>query len=146
MLFNFLKHSSAIAAKEEGSHGSDDWPPPLGEDKRGKKGRRLVSRSRIESPADRKQASDSFFVLSLFEVVSEVMEDPGPRSPLLTANAGRRSGRSLRRRNSVNTLRTEFVEKLPEKIRSGLDVESGSCDIDFARTRGLSKGLLVRIA
>ncbi|KAI3414746.1 ZT_dimer domain-containing protein [Psidium guajava] len=68
------------------------------------------------------------------------MEDPGPRSPLLTANAGRRSGRSLRRRNSVNTLRTEFVEKLPEKIRSGLDVESGSCDIDFARTRGLSKG------
>ncbi|XP_030458434.2 metal tolerance protein 4-like [Syzygium oleosum] len=69
------------------------------------------------------------------------MEDPGGAgSPLLAASAGRRSGRSLRRRNSVDTLRAEFVAKLPEKIRSGLDVESDPCDIDFSKTGGLSKG------
>ncbi|KAF8041025.1 hypothetical protein BT93_B3062 [Corymbia citriodora subsp. variegata] len=68
------------------------------------------------------------------------MEDPGPKSQLLSSNGGRRSGRSLRRRNSVNTLRTEFVAKLPGKIRSVLDVESDPYDIDFSRARGLSKG------
>lgn len=68
------------------------------------------------------------------------MEDPGPKSQLLSASGGRRSGRSLRRRNSVNTLRTEFVAKLPGKIRSVLDVESDPYEIDFSRARGLSKG------
>ncbi|KAF8041023.1 hypothetical protein BT93_B3061 [Corymbia citriodora subsp. variegata] len=68
------------------------------------------------------------------------MEDPGAKSPLLSANRGRRSGRSLRRGNSVNTLRAEFVARLPEKIRSVVDVESDPSNINFSRARGLSKG------
>ncbi|PKI43141.1 hypothetical protein CRG98_036447 [Punica granatum] len=67
--------------------------------------------------------------------------DSGSKSPLLTAaNGGRRSGR-LRRRNSVDTLRTDFVAKLPDKIRSSIDVDPESpYDIDFSKARGLSKG------
>lgn len=67
------------------------------------------------------------------------MEDGNAKSPLLSSSGGRRSGRSLRRRNSVNTLRTEFVAKLPLKIRSGLDVETDPHDIDLSKTEGLSK-------
>lgn len=67
------------------------------------------------------------------------MEDGDAKSPLLSSSGGRRSGRSLRRRNSVNTLRTEFVAKLPLKIRSGLDVETDPHDIDLSKTEGLSK-------
>ncbi|XP_028751707.1 metal tolerance protein 4 isoform X2 [Neltuma alba] len=70
--------------------------------------------------------------------------DSDPRSPLLMKDdrstkangGGGRRGR-LPRRNSVNSLRSEFVSKLPDKVRSGLDSES--FDVDFSRTGVLGK-------
>ncbi|KAF4371126.1 hypothetical protein F8388_020853 [Cannabis sativa] len=52
-----------------------------------------------------------------------------PKTPLLGPEARRpsdngRRNRRLSRRYSVNSLRTEFVSRLPEKVRSGFDVES----------------------
>ncbi|KAK4763602.1 hypothetical protein SAY87_013040 [Trapa incisa] len=69
------------------------------------------------------------------------MEDPDTKSPLLSSvNGGRRSGRT-RRRNSVDTLRTDFWAKLPDKVRSGVDVDAESpYDVDFSKARDLSKG------
>ncbi|PON65164.1 Cation efflux protein [Parasponia andersonii] len=63
------------------------------------------------------------------------------KAPLLgrTSESGRRS-RRLSRRYSVNSLRTEFVSRLPEKVRSGHDVESSPYDVDLSRTKGLSSG------
>lgn len=62
----------------------------------------------------------------------------GPKTPLLISRSGRRSG-FLSRRNSVNTLRKEFVSRLPEKVRSGLDVES-PYEIDVSKPKELTKG------
>ena len=53
---------------------------------------------------------------------------------------GRRNCR-LSRGYSINSLRTEFVSRLPDKVCSGLDVESSPYDIDLTRTSGLSGGL-----
>ncbi|GLT65188.1 hypothetical protein SLA2020_376320 [Shorea laevis] len=61
----------------------------------------------------------------------------GTRTPLLSGS-GRRSGQ-FRRKNSVNTLRKEFVLRLPEKVRCGVDDES-PFDIDVSKTKGLTKG------
>ncbi|KAI4334654.1 hypothetical protein L6164_013372 [Bauhinia variegata] len=44
----------------------------------------------------------------------------------------------LSRRNSVNSLRSHFLTKLPDKVRSGFDSES--FDIDFSRVTALSTG------
>lgn len=63
------------------------------------------------------------------------------RSPGASGGGGRRGRYS--RRNSFNSLRTEFVAKLPDKVRAG--IESESFDIDFSRTSGLSKGLILPI-
>uniref|UniRef100_A0A2P2MTI0 Uncharacterized protein MANES_15G105000 n=1 Tax=Rhizophora mucronata TaxID=61149 RepID=A0A2P2MTI0_RHIMU len=61
-----------------------------------------------------------------------------PRTPLL-ANDRRRSA-ELSRYNSVNTLRSEFLTRLPAKVRSFIDVESpsSSSHIDFSRFNGLT--------
>ncbi|CAK7339176.1 unnamed protein product [Dovyalis caffra] len=61
----------------------------------------------------------------------------GPKTRLLMGE-GRRS-RRLSRRNSVNSLRTDFVARLPDKVRSGLDLES-PYQIHFSKTTGLTKG------
>ncbi|GKV45938.1 hypothetical protein SLEP1_g52964 [Rubroshorea leprosula] len=61
----------------------------------------------------------------------------GTKTPLLSGS-GRRSG-LFRRKNSVNTLRKEFVLRLPEKVRCGVDDES-PFDIDVSKTKGLTKG------
>ncbi|KAJ9697823.1 hypothetical protein PVL29_007107 [Vitis rotundifolia] len=67
-----------------------------------------------------------------------------PKSPLLSKSDGwrfsesRRRGR-LSRRNSANSLRNEFVSRLPEKIRSGIEVESPS-HLDLSKSKGLSEG------
>lgn len=61
----------------------------------------------------------------------------GPKTPLLMGE-GRRS-RRLSRRNSVNSLRSNFVAKLPDKVRSGLDTES-PYQINLSKTTGLTKG------
>lgn len=68
------------------------------------------------------------------------------KAPLLVAAAtdgGRlsRSSRRLRlsRRNSVNSFRQDFVSRLPDKLRPGLDLESASL-IDFSKTTALTQG------
>ncbi|PSR86878.1 Metal tolerance protein [Actinidia chinensis var. chinensis] len=68
------------------------------------------------------------------------------KAPLLVATAteGRRLSSSGRfrlfsRRNSVNSLRRDFVSRLPDKVRAGVDLESAS-HIDFSKTTGLTKG------
>jgi hypothetical protein len=75
------------------------------------------------------------------------MEGSSPKSPLLVQEGRRASRRRvLSRRNSVNSLWTEFVTRLPDKVRSGLsglDPESTSFDPDFSRTKGLTKGTYV---
>ncbi|KAI9122823.1 hypothetical protein K1719_005712 [Acacia pycnantha] len=70
--------------------------------------------------------------------------DSDPKSPLLLkddwspkAIGGGGRCRWLHRRNSFNTLRDDFVSKLPDKVRSGIDSES--FDVDFSRTAGLRK-------
>lgn len=68
------------------------------------------------------------------------------KAPLLVpaATDGRSlssSGRRLRlsRRNSVNSFRQDFVSRLPDKLRPGLDLESASL-IDFSKTTDLTQG------
>nr|AYW01707.1 MTP6 protein [Morus alba] len=65
-----------------------------------------------------------------------------PKAPLLgrrPSENGRRN-RSLSQRYSVNSLRTEFVLRLPDKVRDGLDVESSPYDFDLSRTKALTSG------
>ncbi|KAJ4848399.1 Metal tolerance protein 4 [Turnera subulata] len=61
----------------------------------------------------------------------------GPKQPLLENHVNGAYG-NLRRVNSVNSLRNDFLSRLPEKVRSGLDIES-SFHIDVSRTTGLSR-------
>ncbi|XP_062172821.1 metal tolerance protein 4-like [Alnus glutinosa] len=70
------------------------------------------------------------------------MEGSSPKSPLLAKEGGRVGSRRalLSRRYSVNSLRSEFVTRLPDKVRSGLDLESTTFDLDLSRTKGLTKG------
>ncbi|KAM4096829.1 hypothetical protein ACJW30_08G134500 [Castanea mollissima] len=68
------------------------------------------------------------------------MAETDLKSPILGASrSGRRVGR-LSRRYSVNSLRSEFVSRLPDKLRSGIDPESDPFDLDFSKASGLSKG------
>ncbi|OMP03389.1 Cation efflux protein [Corchorus olitorius] len=66
------------------------------------------------------------------------MEADGVKTALLGKSE---SGRRVRfsRRNSVNWLRNEFVSRLPEKVRLGVDDES-PFHIDISKTKGLTKG------
>lgn len=57
---------------------------------------------------------------------------------MLSGN-GRRSRRTLSRGYSVNSLRQEFVSRLPDKLRAGVDLESVSL-IDFHKITGLTPG------
>ncbi|KAE8678837.1 Metal tolerance protein 3 [Hibiscus syriacus] len=61
------------------------------------------------------------------------------RSALLTKSESGRRGR-FGRRNSVNSLRNDFLLKLPDKLRAGLDAES-PYDIDVSKTKGLTSGV-----
>ncbi|KAL5766853.1 hypothetical protein ACOSP7_017470 [Xanthoceras sorbifolium] len=47
--------------------------------------------------------------------------------------------KSSGRRNSVNSFRSEFVSRLPDKVLSGLDVES-PFHVDTSRTKALTEG------
>ncbi|GMY16170.1 metal tolerance protein 4-like isoform X2 [Fagus crenata] len=67
------------------------------------------------------------------------MENSDPKTPLLEASRSGRRGGKLSRRYSVNSLRNDFITKLPEKVRSGLDPES-PLDLDLSRVSGLTKG------
>uniref|UniRef100_A0A2N9HHU2 Cation efflux protein transmembrane domain-containing protein n=1 Tax=Fagus sylvatica TaxID=28930 RepID=A0A2N9HHU2_FAGSY len=66
------------------------------------------------------------------------MENSDPKTPLLEASRSGRRGGKLSRRYSVNSLRTDFITKLPDKVRSGLDPES-PLDLDLSRVSGLTK-------
>ncbi|GMI84180.1 hypothetical protein like AT3G58060 [Hibiscus trionum] len=63
----------------------------------------------------------------------------GLRSALLTKSESGKRGR-FTRRNSVNSLRNDFMLRLPDKVRAGLDSES-PYDIDDSKTKGLSSGV-----
>ena len=69
--------------------------------------------------------------------------DLSPKAPLLGASlngSGGKRGR-LSRRYSVNSLRSEFISRLPDKLRSHLqDVES-PYEIDLSKSSGFSRGL-----
>uniref|UniRef100_A0A5B6ZXR5 Putative metal tolerance protein 4-like n=1 Tax=Davidia involucrata TaxID=16924 RepID=A0A5B6ZXR5_DAVIN len=67
------------------------------------------------------------------------------KAPLLAVSGeGRKSSENgwrglLRRRNSVSSLRNDFVARLPDKVRSGIDLESASL-IDLSKTTDLTEG------
>ena len=47
----------------------------------------------------------------------------------------------------MNSLRNDFITKLPEKVRSGLDPESPSpLDLDLSRVSGLTKGISLSLS
>jgi len=81
-------------------------------------------------------------------IVMETSTGLDPTLPLLqkdnyennSAKSGDRSDR-LTRRNSVNSIRTFFFSKLPDKVRSGLDSESPYDGINISSTTALSKGI-----
>jgi hypothetical protein len=62
-----------------------------------------------------------------------------PNEPLLNGNE-RWKNDGFSRVNSYNSLRTDFLSRLPHKVRSGLDVES-SFHVDISKTKGLSQGM-----
>lgn len=70
-------------------------------------------------------------------------DNSSQKSPLLE-NLGQKlsenGGRGvLSRHNSVNTLRNDFIARLPDKLRSGVDDES-PYDVDFSKTSALTPG------
>lgn len=77
------------------------------------------------------------------------MEDSDPKTPMLgkDSRGSSRSGRRgrLSRRYSVNSLRTEFVSRLPNSVRFALDLESSTSDLDLSRTSALSKGISLSV-
>jgi len=68
-----------------------------------------------------------------------------PKLPLLGSIGRRLSGSSRRgrfsRHNSFKTLRNDFISRLPEKLRSGVDDEA-PYDVDFSKTSSLTPGLV----
>lgn len=68
------------------------------------------------------------------------MEGDDRSAPLLANGAGTGAGRpSLRRRDSARSLRSSFLRRLPDKMRTELDPERGA-DVDVARVKDLSQG------
>ncbi|KAG6386488.1 hypothetical protein SASPL_155391 [Salvia splendens] len=63
------------------------------------------------------------------------------KSPLLEACRHGGSGRRgrLSRRNSVNSLRNDFISRLPDNVQSAVDPESPSSYFDLSRAQGLSQ-------
>ncbi|TYG38919.1 hypothetical protein ES288_D13G262900v1 [Gossypium darwinii] len=62
----------------------------------------------------------------------------GVKTALLTSGENGKRVRFVRR-NSVNSLRNDFMLSLPDKVRTGLDAES-PFDIDVSKTKGLTQG------
>lgn len=68
----------------------------------------------------------------------------GDKTALLMKSGSGKRGRFYRR-NSVNSLRNEFVSRLPDKVRSGVDAES-PFRIDVSKTGGLTRGLSLSLS
>ncbi|TYJ02690.1 hypothetical protein E1A91_A13G247000v1 [Gossypium mustelinum] len=62
----------------------------------------------------------------------------GVKTALLTSGENGKRVRFVRR-NSFNSLRNDFMLRLPDKVRTGLDAES-PFDIDVSKTKGLTQG------
>ncbi|XP_022754335.1 metal tolerance protein 4-like [Durio zibethinus] len=62
----------------------------------------------------------------------------GVKTALLVKSESGKRGR-FNRRNSLNSLRNEFVSRLPDKVRPGLDAES-PFHIDVSKNKGLTPG------
>lgn len=57
------------------------------------------------------------------------------------AGVGRRS-RRLSRKYSLNTLRNEFISRLPDKVRCCVDLESSSM-LDLSKASALTQGMFL---
>lgn len=64
------------------------------------------------------------------------MDDERSRTPLLQTNL---KNQTRSTRNSVNALKCDFLSKLPDKVKTGLDPEASS-HLDFSKTTGLAAG------
>lgn len=71
---------------------------------------------------------------------SPLLGSNGSEGRKLGGSGGRHFCRRLSSKYSVNSLRRDFVARLPDKVRHHVDVESPSYDIDLSRTTGLSQG------
>ena len=68
------------------------------------------------------------------------MKGDDRRGPLLGSGSGAGGPPpSLRHRNSARSLRSSFLSRLPDKVRTGLDPER-LADLDLSRAKGLSQG------
>ncbi|KAJ3699180.1 hypothetical protein LUZ61_002885 [Rhynchospora tenuis] len=67
------------------------------------------------------------------------MDGEGKMSDPLLKGGTASASRPPRRIESVRSLRSEFVSRLPDKIRSGLDPEK-PFSVDLSRSKGLTKG------
>ncbi|XP_021771967.1 metal tolerance protein 4-like [Chenopodium quinoa] len=65
--------------------------------------------------------------------------EPNSSSPLLGRKLSQNGRQGIRRRNSVNSLRQDFISRLPDKLRSGVDDES-CYDVNFSKTHSLTQG------
>ncbi|XP_038878436.1 metal tolerance protein 4 [Benincasa hispida] len=68
--------------------------------------------------------------------------DSSPKAALLGGSVNGGSGRRgrLSRRYSVNSLRSEFISRLPEKLRSRIQDAESPYDIDLSQSSGFSRG------
>ncbi|KAL0452927.1 UNVERIFIED_CONTAM: Metal tolerance protein 4 [Sesamum latifolium] len=65
------------------------------------------------------------------------MDDERSRTPLLQTTNLKNQTRTTR--NSVNALKCDFLSKLPDKVKTGLDPEASSY-LDLSKTTGLAAG------
>ncbi|KAK3020351.1 hypothetical protein RJ639_045335 [Escallonia herrerae] len=65
------------------------------------------------------------------------------KAPLLSSTEDQKNNQTFRC-NSINSLRCDFVSKLPENVRSGLDPEA-PFHLDVAKTTGLVEGFQVLV-
>ncbi|GAA0150617.1 transporter [Lithospermum erythrorhizon] len=60
-------------------------------------------------------------------------------APLVEGRRGGGGGRLISRRNSVNVFRNDFIARLSDKVRPGVDIESSST-LDISKTSSLTQG------
>ncbi|KAG9158684.1 hypothetical protein Leryth_022640 [Lithospermum erythrorhizon] len=60
-------------------------------------------------------------------------------APLVEGRRGGGGGRRISRRNSVNVFRNDFIARLSDKVRPGVDIESSST-LDISKTSSLTQG------
>lgn len=121
MLYLYLYISSSIIGELSSTFVSDHWSH-LARRHRGRERERWEGGREMEGGENGR-------------VAEEV------RVPLLVADRGRSAEAAARvaRKNSVHLMRGEFVARLPEKVRLGVDPER-PFTIDVSRTKDLNEG------